>query len=142
MSTPEIKAQIESSLSSLRDLSYTSNAEWEKAGMENGDLLTLSIKAGELLNDLSKTVAFVEMSWTGAPAKIRELPGGGLKKIQAIKAVREITGEGLKEAKDMVDLTANGAWSDLSYKVGYTKPEDANIKKFVTEMRAAGYEVK
>lgn len=142
MATAEIKAQIESSLNSLRDLSYTANAEWEKAGMENGDLLTLSVKAGELLNDLSKTIAFVDMTFNGAPSKMRLLPGGCDKKIQAIKAVRQQTGEGLKEAKEMVDRLANGGWVTIDYKAGYKTPDDAMSKAFVAEMRNLGVEVK
>jgi large subunit ribosomal protein L7/L12 len=37
-----------------------------------------------------------------------ELKETGDKKIEVIKAVRTITGQGLKEAKDLVDATANG----------------------------------
>lgn len=37
-----------------------------------------------------------------------ELKETGDKKIEVIKAVRTITGQGLKEAKDLVDAAANG----------------------------------
>ncbi len=37
-----------------------------------------------------------------------ELKEAGDKKIEVIKAVRTITGQGLKEAKDLVDAVANG----------------------------------
>lgn len=142
MSTPAIKANIESTLTSLRDLAYEAHSEWERAGMENSDLLRLSVKTNEVMNELSQVIALAEMSFSGKPTKIRELPNGGWKKIQAIKAVREITGEGLKEAKDMVDLTANGAWSDLTFKPGFRDPDEFATKKFIADMNNAGYEVK
>jgi large subunit ribosomal protein L7/L12 len=50
------------------------------------------------------------------------LEGDGGKKIQVIKVVRELTGLGLKEAKDMVD----GAPQTL--KTGVSKDEAAQIK--------------
>lgn len=56
-----------------------------------------------------------------------ELKDAGAQKIQVIKAVREITGKGLKEAKDLVD----GAPSMI--KEGATKDEANNIKKKVEE---------
>ena len=60
------------------------------------------------------------------------LKAGGANKINAIKVVREITGLGLKEAKDLVD----GAPKPV--KTGVTKDEAAEIKKKLTE---AGAEV-
>lgn len=56
-----------------------------------------------------------------------ELKDAGAQKIQVIKAVREITGKGLKEAKDLVD----GAPSMI--KEGATKDEANDIKKKVEE---------
>jgi large subunit ribosomal protein L7/L12 len=50
------------------------------------------------------------------------LKAAGAKKIQVIKVVRELTGLGLKEAKDMVD----GAPQTL--KTGVSKDEAAQIK--------------
>ena len=61
-----------------------------------------------------------------------ELIGFGDKKIQVIKAVREITGLGLKEAKDLVE----GAPSTL--KEGVAKEEAEALKKALEE---AGAEV-
>lgn len=66
----------------------------------------------------------------GAPAAAAEektefdvvLKEAGGKKIQVIKVVRELTGLGLKEAKDMVD----GAPQTL--KAGVSKDEAAQIK--------------
>ena len=55
---------------------------------------------------------------------------GGEKKIQVIKVVREITGLGLKEAKDLVD----GAPQVV--KAGATKDEAAAIKAKLEEQGA------
>lgn len=51
----------------------------------------------------------------------------GDKKIQVIKAVREITGLGLKEAKDIVDSAPK------SIKEGVSKDEAEDIKKKIEE---------
>ena len=51
------------------------------------------------------------------------LAGGGEKKIQVIKVVRELTGLGLKEAKDLVD----GAPKAVKENIG--KDEANNVKK-------------
>ena len=59
----------------------------------------------------------------------------GAKKIQVIKVVREITGLGLKEAKDLVD----GA--PQTVKAGVSKDEAAQIKAKLEE-QGAGVEVK
>ena len=63
------------------------------------------------------------------------LRDAGAKKIQVIKVVREITGLGLKEAKDMVD----GA--PQTVKSGVSKDEAATIKAKLEE-QGAGVEVK
>jgi large subunit ribosomal protein L7/L12 len=59
------------------------------------------------------------------------LKEAGAKKIQVIKVVRELTGLGLKEAKDLVD----GAPSEV--KVGVTKEEAATMKAKLEEQGAA-----
>ena len=59
------------------------------------------------------------------------LQGAGEKKIQVIKVVREITGLGLKEAKDLVD----GA--PKAVKEGVSKDEAATIKAKLEEQGAA-----
>jgi large subunit ribosomal protein L7/L12 len=59
------------------------------------------------------------------------LKEAGAKKIQVIKVVREITGLGLKEAKDMVD----GA--PQTVKAGVSKDEAAQIKAKLEEQGAA-----
>ena len=63
------------------------------------------------------------------------LTGAGAKKIQVIKVVREITGLGLKEAKDLVD----GA--PQTVKAGVSKDEAAALKAKL-EAEGAGVEVK
>ncbi|MEO7963836.1 MAG: 50S ribosomal protein L7/L12 [Gemmatimonadaceae bacterium] len=60
------------------------------------------------------------------------LKAAGAKKIQVIKVVREITGLGLKEAKDLVD----GAPKEV--KGGATKDEAAALK---AKLEAEGAEV-
>lgn len=58
------------------------------------------------------------------------LVDGGAKKIQVIKVVRELTGLGLKEAKDLVESTPK------SLKEGVSKEEAANVKKLLEEAGA------
>ena len=58
------------------------------------------------------------------------LKDAGAKKIQVIKVVRELTGLGLKEAKDLVD----GA--PQTVKAGVTKDEAAAIKAKLEEQGA------
>jgi large subunit ribosomal protein L7/L12 len=59
-----------------------------------------------------------------------ELTSAGAEKIKVIKVVREITGLGLKEAKDLVD----GAPKVL--KEGVSKEESESIKTKLTEVGA------
>jgi large subunit ribosomal protein L7/L12 len=76
----------------------------------------------------------------GAPAAAAEekteftviLKNGGANKIGVIKVVREITGLGLKDAKDMVD----GAPKEV--KAGVNKTEAQDIEK---KLKEAGAEV-
>ena len=60
------------------------------------------------------------------------LKGGGANKIGVIKVVREVTGLGLKDAKDLVD----GAPKDV--KAGINKTESEEIVK---KLKEAGAEV-
>ncbi len=55
------------------------------------------------------------------------LTNAGTNKIQVIKAIREITNLGLKEAKDLVD----GAPKEI--KAGVSKDDAENIKKKIAE---------
>jgi large subunit ribosomal protein L7/L12 len=59
------------------------------------------------------------------------LTDGGAKKIQVIKAVREITGLGLKEAKDLVEGTPKPV------KEGIGKDEAEEVKKKLVEAGAS-----
>ena len=59
------------------------------------------------------------------------LTGAGDKKIQVIKVVRELTGLGLKEAKDLVD----GAPKNV--KEGVTKEEAAKMRAALEEQGAS-----
>ena len=59
------------------------------------------------------------------------LTNAGANKIQVIKAIREITNLGLKEAKDLVD----GAPKEI--KAGVSKDDAENIKKKVAEAGGA-----
>ena len=76
----------------------------------------------------------------GAPAAAAEekteftvvLKGGGANKIGVIKVVREVTGLGLKDAKDLVD----GAPKEV--KAGVNKTEAQDIEK---KLKEAGAEV-
>ena len=63
------------------------------------------------------------------------LTGAGEKKIQVIKVVRELTGLGLKEAKDLVD----GAPKAVKERV--TKAEADDMKKKLEE-QGAGVQIK
>ncbi len=56
----------------------------------------------------------------------------GDKKIEVIKVVRDATGKGLKDAKDLVDAAASGA---QVVKEGANKEEAENLKK---KLEAAG----
>ena len=64
-----------------------------------------------------------------------ELTSVGDKKIEVIKAVRDITQKGLKEAKDLVDAVASGA---QVVKENAKKEEAEEIKK---QFEAAGAKV-
>lgn len=73
----------------------------------------------------------------GAAAAVEEqtefkviLKDGGAKKIQVIKVVREVTGLGLKEAKDAVDQTPS------VIKEGLSKAEAEELKKKLEEQGA------
>ena len=73
----------------------------------------------------------------GAPAEEKTefdviLKAAGAQKIQAIKAVREITGLGLKDAKDLVESAPKAV------KEGVSKDEAAELEK---KLKDAGAEV-
>ena len=75
----------------------------------------------------------VQAAPTSTPAQTEEksffnviLTGVGDKKIEVIKLIRDITGKGLKESKDLVDGVAN---SPQTVKENVKKEEAEEIKK-------------
>ncbi len=58
------------------------------------------------------------------------LKSSGDKKIQVIKAIRQLTSLGLKEAKDLVDGVVN---APAKVKEGLSKAEAENAKKLIEE---------
>ena len=124
---------------------------WSGPVKELGDkIVTLSLMQAKELADYLKEVYGIEpaaggavmmagpmAAAGGAPAEAAVekttfdviLTGFGDKKIQVIKAVREVTTLGLKEAKDLVEAAPKAV------KEGVTKDEAAAIK---TKIEAAG----
>jgi large subunit ribosomal protein L7/L12 len=112
--------------------------------VENMSVLDLSslVKALEDRFGVSAAAAAAPVMMQGggaaAPAEAAEeqteftvvLEDAGAKKINVIKAVREVTSLGLKEAKDLVD----GAPGNI--KEGVSKDEAAEIKKKFEEAGA------
>jgi large subunit ribosomal protein L7/L12 len=104
-------------------MSEVSAKEWSSEIKDIGDkIMTLTLMKAQELGDYLKDVYGVEASaapmmvagpaaGAGAAAAAEPekedfavvLTGSGDKKIQVIKVVRELTGLGLKEAKDLVD---------------------------------------
>jgi large subunit ribosomal protein L7/L12 len=97
------------------------------------------LEAAELVKKLESRLG-VSAAGAGAAAEEKTeftvvLKDVGANKINVIKAVREVTSLGLKEAKDLVD----GAPKNI--KEGVSKEEAETIKKKFTEA-GAGVEVK
>jgi large subunit ribosomal protein L7/L12 len=96
------------------------------------------IEAFKTKFNVSVVAAAAPAGGAGAAAPVAEeqtefsvvLTGGGAKKIQVIKVVREITSLGLKEAKDAVDNTPS------VLKEGISKAEAEEIKKKLEEQGA------
>ncbi|HQT94968.1 MAG: 50S ribosomal protein L7/L12 [Acidobacteria bacterium 21-70-11] len=102
------------------------------------------VKALETEFGVSAAAAAMPMAMAGGPAAAAEpveeqtefdviLEDAGDKKINVIKAVREVTALGLKEAKDLVEA------APTKVKEGVSKQEAEDIKKKFTE---AGAKVK
>ena len=121
--------------------------EWSPEVKELGDkIMALTLLKAQELGDYLKDVYGIEAA---APAVVAAGPavgaapgaaaapekdeytvmltGAGDKKIQVIKVVREITGLGLKEAKDLVDGVPKPV------KEGISKDEAEEIKKKIEE---------
>ncbi len=108
------------------------NREQVKDFIKNMSLLEAASLVKELEEELGVSAA-APVAVAAAPAAAAEaeektefdavLTGSGEKKIQVIKVVREITGLGLKEAKDLVD----GAPKNV--KEGVSKDEAEEVRK-------------
>src|SRR5499427_2231317 len=99
--------------------------EQVKDFLKNMSLMDAATLVKELETELGVSAAAVEKDEFTVV-----LTGGGDKKIQVIKVVRELTGLGLKEAKDLVD----GAPKTVKEKV--TKAEAADMKAKLEEQGA------
>jgi large subunit ribosomal protein L7/L12 len=113
------------------------NREQVKDFIKNMSLLEAASLVKELEEELGVSAA-APVAVAAAPAAaaaVEEqtefdavLTGSGEKKIQVIKVVREITGLGLKEAKDLVD----GAPKNV--KEAVSKEEAEEVKKKIEEV--------
>jgi large subunit ribosomal protein L7/L12 len=120
--------------------------DWSSEVKDLGEkIMALTLLKAQELGDYLKDVHGVEAAaapvammaapaaGAGAAAEVEKdsftvvLTGSGDKKIQVIKVVREITGLGLKEAKDLVD----GAPKPVKEEVSKAEAED--MKKKIEE---------
>jgi large subunit ribosomal protein L7/L12 len=127
-------------------MSETATREWSSEVKDLGDkIMALTLLRAQELGDYLKIVYGVEPAAASvavaapvaagpaaAAAPEKEefsvvLTGAGDKKIQVIKVVRELTGLGLKEAKDLVD----GAPKPV--KEGVPKDQAEEMKKKLEE---------
>ena len=113
------------------------NREQVKDFIKNMSLLEAASLVKELEEELGVSAAAPVAVAAAAPAAAAAeektefdavLTGSGEKKIQVIKVVREITGLGLKEAKDLVD----GAPKNV--KEGVSKEEAEEVKAKIEEV--------
>lgn len=112
--------------------------EQVKEFIKQSSVMEIAVLVKELEQELGVSAAApvaVAAAQAGPAAAAEEqtefnviLAGAGDKKIQVIKVVRELTGLGLKEAKDLVD----GAPKPI--KEGVSKADAENIKKKVEEV--------
>jgi large subunit ribosomal protein L7/L12 len=120
----------------------SSNAQTAMEAIERLTLLEMSELVKALEDKFGVTaaapMAFAAMPGAAAAAVVEEktefdviLMAAGAEKIKVIKVVRELTGLGLKEAKDLVD----GAPSTV--KAAVTKDEAAAMKAKLEEQGAA-----
>ena len=128
-------------------MSEASAREWSSEIKDIGDkIMALTLLKAQELGDYLKDVYGVEAAAApvvaagpaaaagAAPAAEAEkedftvvLTGSGDKKIQVIKVVRELTGLGLKEAKDLVDGAPKTVKEDVP------KAQAAEMKKKIEE---------
>jgi large subunit ribosomal protein L7/L12 len=118
-------------------MSTTMSNEQILDAIGNKTVLELADLIESFKSKFNVTVMAAPAAGAGAAAPVVEeqteysiiLKDGGPKKIQVIKAVREVTSLGLKEAKDMVD--AGGV-----IKEGISKAEAEELKKKLEEQGA------
>jgi len=129
-------------------MSEASAREWSSEIKDIGDkIMALTLFKAQELGDYLKDVYGVEAAAApviaagpvaagggGAPAAEAEkedftvvLTGSGDKKIQVIKVIRELTGLGLKEAKDLVDGAPKTVKEDVP------KAQAEEMKKKIVE---------
>jgi large subunit ribosomal protein L7/L12 len=119
----------------------SSNAQTAMEAIERLTLLEMSELVKALEDKFGVTaaapMAFAAMPGAAAAAPVEEktefdviLASAGAEKIKVIKVVRELTGLGLKEAKDLVE----GAPKPV--KEGVNKAESEEVKKKLTEVGA------
>jgi len=119
----------------------SSNAQNAMEAIERLTLLEMSELVKALEDKFGVTaaapMAFAAMPGAAAAAAVEEktefdvvLMGAGAEKIKVIKVVRELTGLGLKEAKDLVE----GAPKPV--KEGVNKAEAEEVKKKLSEVGA------
>jgi large subunit ribosomal protein L7/L12 len=127
--TIEVPAKFKELVEKIESLSVLDLAELVKV---------LEKKFGVSAQAPMMAAAPVPQSGTAAEEKSVfniELKSVGEKKIEVIKAVRDITGKGLKEAKDLVDAAASGP---QMVKENVKKEEAQEIQK---KFEAAGAKV-
>jgi len=119
----------------------SSNAQTAMEAIERLTLIEMSELVKALEDKFGVTaaapMAFAAMPGAAAAAPVEEktefdviLASAGAEKIKVIKVVRELTGLGLKEAKDLVE----GAPKPV--KEGVNKAESEDVKKKLTEVGA------
>jgi large subunit ribosomal protein L7/L12 len=119
----------------------SSNAQTAMEAIERLTLIEMSELVKALEDKFGVTaaapMAFAAMPGAAAAAPVEEktefdviLASAGAEKIKVIKVVRELTGLGLKEAKDLVE----GAPKPV--KEGVNKAESEEVKKKLTEVGA------
>ncbi len=107
---------------SVMDIAKLTKTLEEKWGVKAAPVAVAG-PAGPAAPEASKAVEQTEFTVV--------LTAAGTNKIQVIKAIREITNLGLKEAKDLVD----GAPKEV--KAGVSKQDAEDIKKKITEAGGA-----
>lgn len=129
-----LDTSIDTAIEAIRDLSYAANCEWEKQGKSSDPLLNLYITSNEVMTALMK--AMHSKNFNNNLETVVPIVNGAGKKIQAIKAIREYTGLGLKEAKDIADGTTK--FGDYTW---VSNPKMTR-QDLIDDLRSFGYEVK